>query len=170
MFTDRDGNLTDDADRWLSGHERTFDCGDVPDFDGMEYDDLHSDFKCASTGADGQRFPCCCDWEGKFVGPGCKHCNPVDHEAKPYGWGLERFECNEAYRVLREVSSHASLGLCRSINLRTACAWVGFNFHVEGCSDRVWDRLCETCETHTEAVEKYTRWAKKVAAHTGSVR
>jgi hypothetical protein len=87
LFTDRHGNPTDDSDRWLAGHETTFDYDPAPDCD----DDYDRGGPNCAREWNGWR-GCCCDHEGKFVGPGCRACNPPDHEGKPYGWGIERSE------------------------------------------------------------------------------
>lgn len=156
MFqTDRHGNLTDDADRWLTGHDRCFGTGDdIPDYDGMEYDDYRSGPKCGG---------CCLDGDGYLIPghPGCRHCNPPDHEAKPYGFGIERWDCEAVMQLVRELRSHARLGLCREIDSATACRWVGFSLRRERHSDRVWERLCVECETHSEAKERYEQWARR---------
>jgi hypothetical protein len=155
MFqTDRNGNLTDDSDRWLSGHESTFDADPAPDWEGMEYDDWHRGPKCGGCRLDG---------DGYLIpgARGCRHCNPVDPECKPYKFGIELWECEAALSLRREVCGHARLGLCRDIDLPTACRWVGFSVRRAKHSDRVWDRLCDECQTHAEAKEKYEAWARR---------
>lgn len=81
----------------------------------------------------------------------------------PSGWGFCRFENDAVIYLCRSVATSALLGLCREIDYRTACEWLGFDFRVERASDRVWEKCCNECETHAEAVERYTRWANKVA-------
>lgn len=163
MF-DRNGNLTDDADRMVYGCE-TFESDPTPDFDGMEYDDAHSDFKCGRRGRFGDIVPCCCDDEGKFVGPGCRHCNPVDHECKPYQFGIETFD--DCYAEARQWARQLWGALRvhtdaerRALFIQFATA-DGYSARRDRHSDIVWDRLCDECETHTEAVAKYERWAKR---------
>jgi hypothetical protein len=116
--TDRHGNPTDDADRWLSGHEATFD-----------YD-------------------------------------PVDHECCPYGWGVERFEWQPAYRLIREWRANWAVTVGGSYPagpewFDRALGWTGFDFDLARKAGRVWDCLCGCCETHTEAIARYARWAKR---------
>lgn len=170
MFTDCHGSLTDDADRDVTGTMDTFDSDPTPDFDGMEYADLHSDYKCARRGEFGDMIPCCCDEGGKFVGPGCRHCCPVDHECKPYGFGLETFdapawaEARAHFRsVWRFVTGQFDAHPMDWMHLIRKWAIAdGWNERLWKCSERKWDRLCDECETHAEAVAKYTAWAKKM--------
>ena len=157
MF-DRNANLTDDADRMVYGCD-TFD--GYNDHDPMYDDGPSSTYRCGRGPY--RDIPCCVDDDGKFVGPGCKHCNPVDHEAQPRKWGFCRYENDAACYLRRSVSTSALLGLCREIDYTTACEWLGFDFRVERASERVWEKCCNECETHTEAVARYTRWANKVS-------
>lgn len=100
--------------------------------------------------------------------PGCRHCFAPDPELQPYGFGIERFESAAVYRLLGELKANAVvLGMRRGdflgpVWFQRALEWTGFNFRLERVAERVWLRLCDTCETHPEAVEKYTAWAKKV--------
>lgn len=183
MQTDRHGNLTDDADRWLTGHESTLDYDPVPDHDGLEYDDLHRGPKCG-----GRVFT----EDGEYVGcPGCKHCDPVDPENKPYGFGIEKFEdaalarANEVCRaaVASRVTNcytsawvetwgmFAGRGLHHKVGattdadraLRDVCwrFWTKWSARRWTHSERVWGRLCDECQTHTEAVARYSAWARR---------
>ena len=151
--------LTDDADRMPFGCD-SFDTCPVGDRDIMS--DEH-DFACGSPKcANRDGIPCCCDYEGRFVGPGCRHCNPVDFEAKPYGWQIERFESRLVDRLRRELFATAVVTGLTFDQIRTAAvAWSGFSRRREKHSDIVWERLCCECQTHTEAVEKYTAWARR---------
>ena len=165
MFTDRYGNLTDDADRDCTGTMQEF--GPNEGYDPM-YDDGHrSEFKCG-RGQFGD--PCCLDDDGKFVGPGCRHCCPPDHEDKPEGYGIETFDAPE----WDAARAHFRNVWCFVVGLPNAHPrdwqhllrkWAvkdGWSERLQRCSDRVWDRLCETCETHHEACDKYERWANKI--------
>lgn len=154
--------LTDDA--YAHGYAGCEPFGPNEDYDPMYEDPGDGTYRCGR--GEFRDIPCCLDYDGKFVGPGCRHCNPVDPECKPYGFGIERFEQTEALRIVRELKCHAATGLIYLTGnpadwLRRALTWVGFSFRRERHSDRVWERLCDECETHTEAVEKYTAWAKR---------
>lgn len=84
---DSHGHTTDDANRWLGGDANTFSSDPMPDWDGMEYDAERSGPKCGGSRilADSP--------DGRSVGcSGCRHCDPVDLELKPHGFGIERFE------------------------------------------------------------------------------
>lgn len=114
-------------------------------------------------------------------GPTCKGCDPVDHECKPHGFGIERFEDP----ALLEANDHAAgmvilsgsmyrspVGVYSSNYSQTSdtrraardARWQANSKHSkrrERHSDIVWDRLCDCCETHSEAVHRYKAWAKK---------
>lgn len=166
MFIDRDGNPTDDADRVTSGAMEEFAPGD-------DYDPMYAGYERGPKCANRDGVPCCCDpHTGKFVGPGCRHCNPPDHEGKPYGFGIETFDSPEWAEARRHF-----FGVWRFATgqfdahqmdwrhlLKRWATDAGWSERRLKCSDRVWDRLCDTCDTHTEAVEKYERWARKATA------
>ncbi len=117
-FTDRDGVLTDDSDRWLSGHETTFEYDPVPDFD----DGPSSEFRC---GRGPLGIPCCRDDDGAVVSDGCRHCNPPDYEGKPYGWGLERFEDPALERANCEVKAMRPVALYTTAGAYAREEWTG---------------------------------------------
>ena len=102
--------------------------------------------------------------------PGCRGCDPVDHECKPYGWGIEHFE-DPALQVANEdVNARWFGGPYQQLDywpakkpLRDAI-WARLSRHNakrEAQSERLWERLCDECQTHGEAVKKYTAWAEK---------
>ncbi len=122
--------------------------------------------------------------------PGCRGCDPVDHESKPYGWGIESFEdpalqlANAAtwaeidkrggYKYTSASCSVGtdSMGRLRwygpragrlDMAFRDACwsAWTKHNLTLERVSERVWDALCECCKSHKEAVRRYASWCKR---------
>lgn len=100
--------------------------------------------------------------------PGCRRCFAPDPELQPHGFGIERFESAAVYRLLGELKANAVVLGMRPGNFlgpvwfQRALEWTGFDFRRERAGERVWRQLCGTCETHPEAVEKYTAWAKKV--------
>ena len=100
-------------------------------------------------------------------GVGCRHCYPPDHEAKPYGFGVETFEHEPSQRLARELQASWPLTgggqLCRLRALELARKWAGFSYRRLRHSEIVWSRLCDECETHGEAAERYTAWAKNAA-------
>lgn len=129
-------------------------------------------------------------WGGLEGGcPGCKHCDPVDYECKPYGFGIESFEdpaLAEANAAMwaeidkRGAGKYTSAWLedwgmyagrsLKSIRptkadreLRDFCwrFWSKHSKRRERHSNIVWERICNECETHTEAVTKYKAWAKR---------
>lgn len=150
---DRAGNPTDDADRMPYGCDE-FAPGD-------EYDPMYSD-------------------------------DAPSHDDKPYGWGIETFEdpalveanramwsrmaqrCQNVYTSAgnyletwgmyagrpKSVYPTADDIEYRNMLLR---AWTKRCPKLQRCSDRVWAALCDRCETHAEAVAKYSKWAAKVA-------
>lgn len=117
---------------------------------------------------------------------GCRHCDPVQYDSKPYGFGIESFEDPALQRANEEVKreqERTGFGLYTSAF--TSDSWLSrgalvslpFN-HVwrerrdflrrcytthdearERQSNHVWDVLCDECDTHTEAVQRYTDWA-----------
>lgn len=130
------------------------------------------------------------EYDGPKCGgcPGCRHCDPVDNECKPYGWGVEKFEdpaLAAANEEARRESERHGLGMYTS-------AFVSDNWYSRGClisppwnrdyrdflwrawskwsarrwrhSEIVWERICNEAETHRLAVERYTAWAKRAVA------
>lgn len=94
---------------------------------------------------------------------GCKGCDPVDHESKPYGWGIERFEREETLRRARQLQHWWPL-TCELTWQRArelAFAWDGYDARLQRTSDRVWYALCECCSSHSEAVRRYGEWAAR---------
>ncbi len=168
MFTDRHGNPTDDADRDYTGTMAEFAPGD-------DYDPMYSSDERGPRCATGEGFPCCCDQNtGAFIGPGCRECNPPDHECKPYGFGIETFDSPEWAEARRHFAAMRTLvfGLPADAHpimdyghwLRAWAIDAGWSETRSECSERLWDRLCDTCETHTEAKAKYEAWARRAAA------
>lgn len=127
-----------------------------------EFADGYSDYDPMYEGpGDGPKCGgCCLDHDGRFIGPGCRHCNPPDHEAKPYGFGIETFDNGPRLRLQQELRVTAWFtGLTWDQVNRCATDWSGFSRRRLRHSNIVWDRLCDECETHTEATEAYVRWA-----------
>jgi hypothetical protein len=113
---------------------------------------------------------------------GCRGCDPVDHEAKPYGFGIESFE-DPALHAANDATREAWIGgPYRSLKGANYCTvgatWCGPRFNRdlrdaiwrrlsrhsarrERHSKIVWDRICDAAETHREAVERYKAWAKR---------
>lgn len=146
--------LTDDDTRadFAGNYAETFDADGVGDRDPM-YDDAPSGGpKCGGCGLDD---------EGRWVGPGCRHCCPVDHECKPYGFGIERWEHDGYLRLRRELAGSIIAPMSWEQAGRCALKWSGFSVRRERHSDIVWDRICDESETHDEAVERYTAWARR---------
>lgn len=113
--------------------------------------------------------------------PGCPGCDPIMSDSKPYGFGIDSFEdpalqeanAYAAGKVLLACSMYQPLITDWSPNYVVLSAarreirnqrWAANSRHdkaLEKRSDRFWERLCDECKTHHEAVEKYTAWAKK---------
>ena len=152
--------LTDDADR--ADHT-----GCDPFLPGEDYDPMY-------TGPDDRGDP---------LAP--------DRECKPYGWGIEKFEddaltrANEAMWAeigKRNINTYTSAGSYletwgifagrpKAVNaspadreFRDFCwrVWTTWDARLWRRSERVWDRLCDTCKTHERAVQLYERWASRV--------
>lgn len=163
MFFDRNGNPTDDADRDCAGAMCEFGPGD-------DYDVMNSR-----------------DYEDPLA---------PDRENKPYGWGIEEFEdpalaaANVAMWAevhKRNLNTYTSAGSYletwgifaggpKGLTISDADrGYRDFCWRVRSkwdrklweCSERLWGRLCDRCETHAEAVKRYTAWAEK---RTGEVK
>jgi hypothetical protein len=121
--------------------------------------------------------------------PGCRHCDPPDHECKPYGFGIERSEdpaLQRANEAVWAIVNQRPEGKCTSAWVSTwgmskgrfngGPRWADADFAYRDFlrrfwsrqserrlrhSDIVWDRLCDECQTHGEAVEKYKAWATR---------
>ncbi len=173
MFLTIHGIPTDDADRDFTGTMEEFEPGD--DYDPMYEGPGSGGYKCGR--GDFGDIPCCCDDNGKFVGGGCRHCCPVDHECKPYGFGLEPHDSpawEEARRFFRaEWRFLTGLNDAHPVDhmdmIRKWAVDGGWNHRLYRASERKWERLCDECETHEEAVTKYTRWAKRVTSRLVSL-
>jgi hypothetical protein len=123
---------------------------------------------------------------------GCRHCDPPQCDSKPYGWGIESFEDPALQRANEEVKrerERTGFGMYTSAFVsdswlsrgalvsqpwgwwidRRDFLWRSYSRHDkrrEAKSNRVWDRLCDECATHAEAVEKYTAWAERAASRS----
>ena len=153
---------TDDADRvsFAGKYAETFDADPAPDFEGLEYDDYRTGPKCQD--ADGR--PCCLDRDGRYVGPGCRHCCPPDAEA--IDSGFERWDRPDFYRVTREQLMLAAMGYAldpRGIHNPAGAilrdTMIGHNRRLQAAARRKIDIICDECETHHEAVARYEAWA-----------
>ena len=162
--------LTDDADRMLWGCD-TFGPNE-------DYDPMYSD-------GPGNNPPRCGghiinEWGESEGCPGCRHCNPPDVESKPYGWGIESFEdpaLAEANRAVahrpvlngslyRPLAREGGTGRWRLLRPLRDAIWDRTSRHsrkLAEASEHLWWRLCDECETHQEAKEKYAAWAKHAA-------
>lgn len=159
--------------------------------DSFEHDS-HSDYDPMYADAPGDDRPRCGgqSWEyGQWIGcPGCRHCQPVDPEAKPYGFGIEKFEDRALLEANADVANRwfggpyqnlAQIGYfeprgytgrgiqygangrrneLRNEIWRTRTRWSARRWRH---SELVWDRLCDECETHREAVKAYQQWAQR---------
>jgi hypothetical protein len=152
--------LTDDAEAY--GYAGCEPFGPNEDYDPM-YEGFGDRPKCGGSSLN--------EYDQREGCPGCRHCDPVDPECQPYGWGVERFESDAALRLARELRATSLIITGRQLDRddpcesqRLALKWTGFNFRLEACAERLWNRLCDVCKTHGEAVAHYTRWANKATA------
>lgn len=127
------------------------------------------------------RRPCNCPRpetaEDAATHPGCRKCNPPEFDNCPYGWGIERFE-DPALDIAREDANSRWLGgpyrSYNCYNYPEDCYrrrkemrdefWAYRSTHnakLAAKAKKVWDGLCDKCETHHEAVERYSKWAEK---------
>lgn len=147
--------LTDDEDRANFSGASGF--GGPDDRDPM-YDDAPRRLKC-----DRGNGPCCLDWEGKYVGPGCCHCCPPDAEA--IHTGFEIWDRPDFYRLRAELHCTAKFGYCLPphvdhVSGRAALArWIGYNQRLARASQRKLELICDDSETHDEAKARYEAWA-----------
>lgn len=172
--------LTDDADSASYTGCEPF--GPSDDYDPM-YEGYGDAPKCGGSRVN--------EWNEREGCQGCRHCDPPDHENKPYGWGIERCEdpaLEAANKATHAKYSYDTRGMYTSAwtvlepwhgsNVRVLWygnfteerrefrdflwrVWSKWDAKLSKCSDRIWDRLCDTCETHAEAKAKYTAWAEK---------
>lgn len=158
--------------------ELTDDLGLSPEFlmdediarDESDYDCLHGSPKC---GGPLRETPW--GWEGGC--PGCRRCDPVDHECKPYGFGFERFEdpaLTEANRAINNRQDavcgayslhwHGKGGCWKMFRPERDRLWEALttqNRKLTVASDRKWFVICDRAETHGEAVRLYREWAEQ---------
>lgn len=112
-----------------------------------------------------------------------------DYESKPYGFGIERFEdpalqrANEAMWAMIDVrgdGKYTSAISCietwgmfkgkyrgvrftdQDMEFRNMCwdVWSQWDRRLWEHSQRIWEHLCDRCETHGEAIDAYNKWAK----------
>ncbi len=101
---------------------------------------------------------------------GCRGCDPVDHECKPYGFGVELSEDesrNFAGRIFHP--GYASAMICagwltRPLQEEMRRQATTVNLLRLEASWLVWDRSCDESESHRQAVERYKAWAKRALA------
>lgn len=173
-FADRYGRLTDDSDRWVSGHEHTFESDPAPDWDGMEYDDERRGPKCGgplilADSPDRRNVGC----------PGCRHCDHPDHEA--IHTRFERYDRPDFYRLRNELNMLAAMGYAlppdmnRDRRYNPGLAYfdrvIGHNPRLHAAAVRKIERLCfDECETHREVLAAYETWRRRVLtrlSHSG---
>ncbi len=108
---------------------------------------------------------------------GCSGCDPIMADCKPHGFGIENFEdpaltaANlyvqgrmDAVFGAYSLSFHGNGKTWNSFKPERDRFWVAISTHNEALelrSEKVWDALCNCCQTHREAVKRYTRWAKR---------
>jgi hypothetical protein len=136
-------------------------------------------FEMDGPADEGAGYPDLMHDDNDYYGPGR---DPIQWDCKPYGFGIDRFEdpalqeANEyaAGKVLLAFSMYQPVvdpcgkdyGLVSAARMEIRNQrWAANSRHdkaLERQSDQEWDRLCDECQTHREAVERYTRWAKQV--------
>ena len=181
---DRHGNPTDDSDRMISWCE-TFDSDPVGDRDIM-----HDDAPGDGPSCGGRRYE-----HGHNYGcQGCRKCSPPDSEYRPYGWQIEKFEDPGLERAnlaawaeldKRPAGKYTSAwvsdwGMSRGRYapptlspsdraFRDLCwaAWTQHDAQLAAAAEAFWALLCDECETHKEAADRYSDWAD---LHSGRIR
>ena len=106
---------------------------------------------------------------------GCSGCDPIMHDCKPYGWGIEEFEDQALSQANEEMNRRWFGGPYRAFSwseMITYGAWhqernrlwksrSKWSVRRARHSDIVWERICCEVRTHREAVERYARWADR---------
>jgi hypothetical protein len=95
--------------------------------------------------------------------PGCPGCDPIMQDCRPYKWGIELFEDEGRLAAVRGTAGCFLPGLLRECDRQAIIdKSTTASRRRERAADLIWDRICfRTASTHSEAVEKYTRWAKR---------
>ena len=93
---------------------------------------------------------------------GCAGCDPVMWDCKPYGWGIDLWEDEGRCAAARGTAGCFLPGLLRECDrLAYMDASTTASRRRERASDLRWNRILDTAETHTQAVDRYTSWAKQ---------
>jgi hypothetical protein len=112
--------------------------------------------------------------------PGCQGCDPVMHDSKPYGWGVERFEdpalaeangyagglvilAGSMYRSPPQLADgdYRTSDTRREIRDQRWAANSTQSKRRLRHSDIVWGRICDEADGHSDAVRRYKVWANR---------
>jgi hypothetical protein len=152
--------------------EPTDDLGLSPEF--LADEDIARDYDEYPSG--GPRCGGPCYEYGQNTGcPGCRHCDPVDRELKPHGWGIEDFEDPALLRANEIMHSRwfggpyhqmtweemTKYGAWHQERARLRKSLGTFDKKLQKSSERAWERICDGSQTYSEAAEKYARWAER---------
>ncbi len=91
---------------------------------------------------------------------GCRGCDPVDFEERPYGYGIESWEDAPRMACFRACRVSLAMGW---INDATADQWIEAATTIY-CprlalrARRAWERICDAFETHRAAKGRYVLW------------
>lgn len=97
---------------------------------------------------------------------GCRGCDPVDWECKPYGFGIESWEDAARCRALRACRVMLALGRLNETGMarEVRLAATVYSPLREEASRLVWDRMCDEATSHRQASERYKAWARRAVA------
>ncbi len=137
--------------------------GDIyGDMDPYDADDFYGRRPCKCPRYDPQ--------ERREPGPGCGKCNPPMFDCRPSIEGIDKFK-DPAFFAAREWArdlwiggpyrQYAAYDVRKQLRDERYAATTTLNPRIERAACRKWDRLCDECETHNEAVEAYEAWAKR---------
>lgn len=111
------------------------------------------------------------DRDGPY-GPGS---DPVMHDCRPYGWGIESFEDPALLAANETMNARWFGGPYRCLSWSEMIAYGAWHqernrlwqqastrdARIQSEAERRWDRFCGTSKTHTEACLRYSRWANR---------
>lgn len=120
------------------------------------------------------RGPCKCpiyDCEANIdPGRGCRKCNPPMFDCKPGIEGIDKYK-DPAFSAAGQWTFNVWIGgpyrqyEARAVRMamreKKWSETTTLNPRIERASRRKWDRLCDECETHDDAIEAYEAWAAR---------
>lgn len=105
--------------------------------------------------------------------PGCRKCNPPEFDNRPGIEGIDKYK-DPAFLAANAWAWNLWLGgpyrCYEARDVRMALRekrWAEttkLNPKIERAARRKWDRLCDKCQTHGEAIKAYKAWAERAIA------